>query len=389
MSKQTFGNGIPFVAWMLLWLLGGVVALVSLADDLLIPGINHMIGRDFTNLWVAGKLIWAGTPGCAFDVNCFRLAMYRNLDVLALQNYSYPPPALFIAAPFALVPYYVALATWTVFGVLFFIWCARPFLPKGFPPLLAVLTPAATINIWNGHYAFLLGGLWLLCFRNLERQPKRAGIFAGLLTLKPHLGVMIAATMLRNWRALAAAVLATLALVILSGLIFGPEPWSGFLFGTTAEQQEILTRSSAEFYFRMMPSAYVAFGKGFPGIIAQVISAAGAIVLLARSRKWNAFSAATATFLIVPYAFNYDMTVACLGFAIALYVRWSSMRWFERAIFIVAFVSPELTYFVPFIVPPALIGALYLQLREVSADRESRITLEGHSADTRTTSVAA
>ena len=281
---------------------------------ILIPGINHMISRQiFTDLWVAGKLVWAGTPGCAFDVNCFRLAMYRNLDVLALQNYSYPPPALFIAAPFALMPYYAALAAWTLLGVLFFIWCAKPFLPKAFPPLLAVLTPAATINIWNGHYGFLLGGLWLLCFRDLERQPKRAGIFAGLLTLKPHLGVMIAATIVRNWRALVAAVLTTLALVILSGLAFGPEPWNGFLFGTTAEQQEILTRSSAEFYFRMMPSAYVAFGKGFPGIIAQVISAALAIVLLAKSRKWDAFSAATATFLIVPYAFNYDMTVAFSG----------------------------------------------------------------------------
>ena len=119
---------------MLLWLLGGVVALVSLADDILIPGINHMIGRDFTNFWVA-EAVWAGTPGCAFDVNCFRLAMYRNLDVLALQDQdSQPPPALFIAAPFALMPYYAALAAWTLLGVLFFIWCAKPFLPKAFPP---------------------------------------------------------------------------------------------------------------------------------------------------------------------------------------------------------------------------------------------------------------
>ena len=32
-NSASFGNGVPFVAWMLLWLLGGVVALVSLADE--------------------------------------------------------------------------------------------------------------------------------------------------------------------------------------------------------------------------------------------------------------------------------------------------------------------------------------------------------------------
>ena len=75
-------------------------------------------------------------------------------------------------------------------------------------------------------------------YRNLERQPKRSGIFAGLLTLKPHLGIMIAATMARNWKALVAALLTTIVLVLLSAFAFGSEPWNGFLFGTTTEQQE-------------------------------------------------------------------------------------------------------------------------------------------------------
>jgi len=385
-GSTRFGDGIPFMTWMLLWPLGSVVSIVLLGYDVFLKSIERIIGRDFSNLWVAGKLVWAGTPGCAFDVNCFRLAMYRDLNLLAIQNYSYPPPALFIAAPFALMPYYIALAVWTFLGVLFFTWCARSFVPRGFPPLLAAFTPAATMNIWNGHYGFLLGGLWLLCFRNLERQPKRSGIFAGLLTLKPHLGIMIAATMARNWKALVAALLTTIVLVLLSAFAFGSEPWNGFLFGTTTEQQEILTRASPEFYFRMMPSAYVAFGKGIPGIIAQVISAAAATALLVRSRRWNAFSAATATFLIVPYVFNYDMTVACLGFAIALYTRWSSMRWFERATFIVAFVSPELTFYVPFVVPVALLSALHLQLRQVDAEDEVQAEL-AHSTNAPATSM--
>src|SRR5690349_552660 len=153
-SSTKVGDGIPFVVWALMWLLGGVVALVLIAYDILLPHIDRMIGRDFTNLWVAGKLVWAGDAGCIFDVNCFRIAEYDHLHLLALQNYSYPPTALFIAAPFALIPYYVALAVWTIAGMAFFIWCAKPHLPNGFSPVLAALTSAATINIWNGHYGF-------------------------------------------------------------------------------------------------------------------------------------------------------------------------------------------------------------------------------------------
>ena len=55
-----FGDGVPFVIWMLLWLLGAVVAVVLRGSDILRPGLDRMIGRDFTNLWEGGKLVLAG-----------------------------------------------------------------------------------------------------------------------------------------------------------------------------------------------------------------------------------------------------------------------------------------------------------------------------------------
>jgi hypothetical protein len=362
-NSETFGDGIPFVAWVLLWLLGAVMAITLTGIDVVFPVIDRMIGRDFTNLWIGGKLALAGHASCAFDVNCFRLDMYRELGLLGLQNYSYPPMVLLLDAPFALLPYYWALALWTALGIAFFVWCARPFLPKGFPPILVALTPAATINIWNGHYGFLLGGLWLLTFRDIETKPARAGIFAGLLTFKPHLGLMIAATVVRRRWALLAAIAAVVVLVVVSSLVLGPWTWGDFFTGTTAEQTHVLTRSSSEFYFRMMPSAYVGYGKGIIGVTAQILFALAAIALLARSGKWDAFSASTATFLIVPYAFNYDMTVACLGFVLLLFERWSSLSRVERGVIALAFFSPELTYYAGFAVPPILLAALYLQLK--------------------------
>lgn len=365
-------RAVPFVPWAILWLLAGVVAWVAIFGDVTQPDPRHVIGRDFSNLWMAGKLALAGHSACIFDPNCFRVNLVDLLGLTAKQNYSYPPHALFIAIPFAMLPYYSALALWTGAGALFFTACAKPFLPEGFPPYLAAFTTAGWLTIWNGHYAFVLGGLWLLFFLWIERRPSRAGVIAGLLTFKPHMGLMIAATALKRPVAVSIAVATTAGLVIASAMIFGPHRWSDFLVSTTTTQGEILSRTAPELYFLMMPSSYVAFGRGPAAVAAQMISAIAAIALLWRSRAWDAFSAATATFLIVPYVFNYDMTVACLGYAICLHQQWQRLRWFERAGFFFAFLSPELTFFVPQLVPLSLLYALKLQLQLGGESFESR-----------------
>src|SRR5690348_17359648 len=65
---------------------------------------------------ISGRLVIEHRPACAFDVSCFRDAMLGELHILTVQNYSYPPSALFVAIPFAVLPYYVALAVWTLCG---------------------------------------------------------------------------------------------------------------------------------------------------------------------------------------------------------------------------------------------------------------------------------
>jgi hypothetical protein len=68
------------------------------------------------------------------------------------------------------------------------------------------------------------------------------------------------------------------------------------------------------------------------------------------------------------------------------------MHWLERLAFLLAFVSPELTYFAPYAVPPVLLAALYFQLREACAHAtEGRETPEkqGTSLEAPNGSVAA
>lgn len=330
--------------------------------------MQTVLGRDFSNLWVAGKLALSGQTWAIFNPDTFRVALHEYLGVVSLQNYSYPPHALFIAAPFGLLNYFTALALWTLLGTWFFVRCAKPYLPEAFPPVLSVLTPAATLNTWNGHYGFLLGGLWLICFRNLHRAPARSGLAAGILTFKPHMGLFIAVAVLTKRKALLVAALTTLALIVASAILFGG--WPDFLMRTTAEQAGILSRTRGEFYFRMMPSAYVAFGRGVSGVVAQTTVALAAIWMLAKSRKVEPFAMATATFVIVPYVFNYDMTVACLGFAMTLFSRWGELGIAERAGFSLAFLTPALNYVAPWPVPLILLYALALQLEVRNFDSE-------------------
>jgi hypothetical protein len=99
-TAATYGDGIPFMQWTLLWQVGGAVALVSLAFDILSnsafgqsewlrsswPGT--ILGRDFTNLWVAGRLVLAQMPACVFDTGCFQSHNFRDLHIATVKNYS-------------------------------------------------------------------------------------------------------------------------------------------------------------------------------------------------------------------------------------------------------------------------------------------------------------
>jgi hypothetical protein len=85
-----------------------------------------------------------------------------------------------------------------------------------------------------------------------------------------------------------------------------------------------------------------------------------AAALLLR-RNFHVFSAATATFLISPYGFHYDMTVVSLGFGLLLYERWEAMPVWQRLTCVLAFLSPGLVAVGTWLVPPLLLAGLYVQ----------------------------
>ena len=126
------------------------------------------------------------------------------------------------------------------------------------------------------------------------------------------------------------------------------------------------------FYFRMMPSAFTAYGRGDFAAVMQAATAIATLVLLVRHRKYDPFILSTATFLVVPYVFVYDMTVACLGFALVIWRHWGVLRIWEKWALTTAFLIPVIALGVgrlgTMIAPPALLAALYIQIRLSAAE---------------------
>ncbi|MBW0145608.1 glycosyltransferase family 87 protein [Sphingomicrobium clamense] len=340
-----------------IWIAIVAYALVMMSVSVIVvrdlPWREALMARDFSNVWIAGQAILSGDAVLLYDREAFTRLSETLLGFTWGNNYSYPPHSLFLAAPFGLLSHPPAFFIWNVAGVVLFALAARPYLPPALPWWAAVLNPATLVCIVYGHYGLLIGALWLWSFRG-------SGIAAGLATLKPHLGLMIFIRTLADRRQFLIAVVTTLFLVTLSAAAFGIDTWRAFVSDTSAYQSGLFMTPS-DGARRSMVVPFVSYG-----LLGQMLFAVAAIVLL--SRHFSVFTAATATFLILPYGYHYDMTVACLGFAVLAASRWETLAWWEKVALLVAFFVPQFVRYGAFIAPPILLLALWLQVRHRQGD---------------------
>lgn len=320
-----------FDGWKALWMATMTVGIFLVARDMMLTrASDHSImgaalwGRDFVNVYTSGSLTLTGHLDILYNVPAYRA---YQLDLfhagLTAHNYSYPPVTLLYTWLFALVPYPVALLAWLGGTGALFVRAARPYMKEaGLAAWLAVVAPASVINIWAGHYGFLVGALWLGAWHILPRRPALAGLLIGLMVVKPHLAILAPLVLLwrREWIAIAAAAATVAILVGLSLLLFGPQLWVTYLTDTALVQVGMVDNVRA-FFISMMPTVMPAMAiLGAPltiAGIAQAVFAVAAVVLLLKKLPKDSAEAglatATATFLVLPYAFSYDMTVVSLA----------------------------------------------------------------------------
>jgi len=341
----------------LAWILGCAAVLIFFAQDLItqrhgtIDGAVY-VGRDFINVWTAGHVLHDGKLGVLYSVKAYSAYQQGLFGPLRVHNYSYPPVSFPIASLFALLPYGLALIAWTAATAGLFVAACRKWWPEtAGPAWLAALTPAAIVNIWTGQYGFVIGALFLLGWQWLDDHPRRAGIAFGLMLLKPHLAVLVPLVLLirRDWTAIGSAAATLAVLVAASTLAYGWQPWHEFLFHTSAVQASLIDARDS-FFGLMSTSAATMMLRAVSSWPLAVVVQTGfalvgiAVVALAAWRRVATrdlcFLTATATFLVLPYAFSYDLTVVAVG-ALAILSR-IDVPPLERRLAFYGFLSPQL-----------------------------------------------
>ncbi len=293
---------------------------------------RHAVGRDFVNLWTAGQLVFTPHVTDIFNPTLFLGWEHRLFDPrLPFHFWSYPPPALFLAAPLAGLPYIPALAVWSLVGLLALVPAARLTFSRRAQRLLLLFAPAVAVNIALGQNGALTGALLLSGLALFEPRPLLAGALLGLLVFKPQLAVLLPVAVLasRNWRAAAAAAATASGVLLLSLVVFGPACWKGF-FGPTLEMQSAMLSHGQGPFQWMMPSVFMAARvEGAPASLAM--AAQVPFMLLGAAMVYGAFRRPgpvqdrtailiLATFIATPQAFNYDL-VAAAAVALALIDR--------------------------------------------------------------------
>jgi len=145
-----------------------------------------------------------------------------------------------------------------------------------------------------------------------------AGILFGLLTFKPHLGLVLpfALVALGAWRTVAAATVTAIVLIGSAAAVFGLDAWLSYLQVTTAFFSRALEQFS-DFGTLMVTSVMVSVARTFgvslwTGMAVQIAVAVPVLALTLWAIRQTseparrAFVLVTATLLMTPYAMVYD-----------------------------------------------------------------------------------
>lgn len=238
-------------------------------------------------------------------------------------NWPYPPPLTLLLVPFALLPYAVSWFVWILAtgSCLVVAMRSSPLLRHGVGVVLA--SPASVAIVLKGQASFLTAALFTGFLAMMDRRPWIAGACLGLMTYKPHLGVLIPIFLLtmRRWDIILSAAVTTVAFAAVSAVVFGARVWIAFWTSVLDVAESFMTPDTA---LPAMQTVYagvtMAWGER-PAMLLHGAVALGALLLtiwiLRSGADAGARSAAiiAASLLAPPYGFQHDqvlLAVACV-----------------------------------------------------------------------------
>jgi|FEC22Drversion2_1045045.scaffolds.fasta_scaffold00371_2 alpha-1,2-mannosyltransferase len=277
---------------------------------------------DFLVFHAAARAWLEGKAALIYDIGAFTafqnaLHAGRLPEAVQFRPFLYPPTWLLLVLPFG------AFAVGKAYGLFMAVTAGIATALEGrrdwWGWLAILVSPAAVWTAMAGQNTFLSLGLFYGGLRLVERAPALGGLLLGALSYKPQLWVLVPLGLVaaRQWRALAWTIGTAIALALLSAIVLGPEIWAAFIDAARAASSPTVANETFErIYMQMTTPLAMARIIGLPPAVSSLLQLAASV--LAIVAVWFAFRRhaasnariavlAAATFLVSPYALNYDL----------------------------------------------------------------------------------
>lgn len=290
------------------------------------PGLGDrpQATTDYVAIWTGGRLALDGRPLDAYDWAKHRDAASELLgkDPAGLLPWPYPPTFLLIAALFAMLPYGASMLLWVSASSAAYAAASVRIMGSAWGALWLAVPIAFAFNAHVGQNGALSAALFGLVLASLRTQPILAGVCIGLLSYKPHLGLLIPIALVMGgyWRTIAAAAVTALMFALLSIAVFGWETWAAFLPGLEKVSAQTAAMSAPE---KLQTLFGLARSLGFDTTVAYAaqgllaVSMAVLVALVWRDPRigfdLKAATLAVASLLVSPYLFVYDLMILTIA----------------------------------------------------------------------------
>ena len=232
-------------------------------------GLFFLVGVDWGMFWAAAHAFHISGPDSVYDLRQLGefvrpLFAYYNPDMtlLKVNPVPYPPIFLLFLWPFSLFQPVAGFVLWTASNALAAGYVVVKFAQR-FNLRLRLVIPAVfvTAPLMLGLLVGQPVGLMMVGFYelyvNLERgEDLRAGLWGGLLLLKPQYAVVLGLVFLlkRRWSAVGGVVIAGAAIAISTLIVLGPSGTLDFIHSVTGYASGFKQTS-----FRMAPQEMISW----------------------------------------------------------------------------------------------------------------------------------
>jgi hypothetical protein len=285
------------------------------------PGTQGEITRavDYAAIWTGGRFALEGRPLDAYDWDLVDNATRALAGQPSAEKlpFPYPPTFMALAAALATLPYGLSMMMWAAATWAAYAAAALRIIGTWRGAIWMSASVAVLYSAMIGQNGALSAALLGLGLALVPKRPVLAGISIGLLSYKPHLGLLIPLALAAggHWRVFVSAAATAVMMALASLVCFGPEVWGAFIAHTGKMASHYASAPSPwklQSLFGLLRTSGLAteYALALHAVAASV--AAFLVAMLWRGPAPYALKAAAlaaCSLLVSPYVFIYDLAV--------------------------------------------------------------------------------